>query len=473
MQAASIRVREGPADELAVIALRAQASTNASGTAIALSEGNEAEMICRARAGSSAPEVGTALRVDGSFTGLCVQSGKELRCDDAENDTRVDKEAIRALGIRSMVAIPIKVEGRVVGVLAAFALTANAFATAHVVVLKTMAGKVAAYLERKQRDEADTPDPLPAPPVKAATITAAASPAPLPAVVTKPAEPLPTTRQLPVIPKVEPVRTTPLAGETDPAPLTKRPPPLSKEKDTNSRDEQKKSETHFRRPAFGTLDAAAAPESKPRFNVLSVLNVLIMGAAAAAVIAVVLAISIKIRRPAAAPQPVPVVEPFAAPAPDSANAQPPAKNSPAAPPAKHDVGQPVREEEQPEREVTVALSPAPSRISGARDTSASTSDAPAISLGGMPASGALSNLAGPVSQPPRPRLLRQSEFEQVRVIKKVPPIYPLIARQRGLTSSVVVQGMIDKNGRISQLQLISGSPLFRDAAFEAVKQWVL
>src|SRR5262249_50452610 len=157
--------------------------TNASGTAIALSEGNADEMICRARAGSSAPEVGTALRVEGTFTGLCIQSGKELRCDDAETDTRVDKAAIRALGIRSMVAIPIKQEGRVVGVLAVFAPTAHAFTIPHVLVLKTMADEIAAYLQRKQRDEAYSPEPLPAPPAKAVVASAAASPAPPPAAV--------------------------------------------------------------------------------------------------------------------------------------------------------------------------------------------------------------------------------------------------------------------------------------------------
>src|SRR5262249_8014502 len=175
------KVREEPSNELAVIAQRAQAFTNASGTAIALSEGNAADFICRARAGSSAPEVGTALRVEGTFTGLCIQSGKELRCDDAETDTRVDTAAIRALGIRSMVAIPIKEEGRVVGVLAVFAPTTRAFTITHVAGLKTMADQIAAYLERKQRVEAYSHEPLPAPPAKAAT----ASPVPPPTVVNK------------------------------------------------------------------------------------------------------------------------------------------------------------------------------------------------------------------------------------------------------------------------------------------------
>ena len=48
-QAVRIRVRAESYDELAVLAQRAQALTNASGTAIALSEGKAAEIICRAR----------------------------------------------------------------------------------------------------------------------------------------------------------------------------------------------------------------------------------------------------------------------------------------------------------------------------------------------------------------------------------------------------------------------------------------
>src|SRR5215831_5683978 len=148
---ASRRGRGASSDDLTVIAQRAQAFTNASGVAIALSEGNADEIICRARSGSSAPDVGAALRVEGSFTGLCISTGKELRCDDCETDTRVDTAAIRALGIRSMVVTPIKEENRVIGVLAVFAPTPHAFTITHVAVLKTMGDQIAALLQRERR----------------------------------------------------------------------------------------------------------------------------------------------------------------------------------------------------------------------------------------------------------------------------------------------------------------------------------
>src|ERR1041385_1324713 len=183
---ASKRARGASPDELAVIAQRAQAFTNASGVAIALSEGNADEIICRARSGASAPDIGAALRVEGTFTGLCIQSGKELRCDDCETDTRVDTAAIRALNIRSMVVTPIKEDSRVIGVLAVFAPTPHAFTITHVAVLKTMADQISPFLqkERRAREENVQAEPVraPAPVVLAKPVPAAApqvAPAPV------------------------------------------------------------------------------------------------------------------------------------------------------------------------------------------------------------------------------------------------------------------------------------------------------
>jgi TonB family protein len=476
LQAVKVRVRAESYDELAILAQRAQALTNASGTAIALSEGNAAEIICRARAGSVAPEVGTALLFEGTFTGLCIQSGKELRCDDAETDNRVDKEATRELGIRSMVAVPIKEEGRVVGVLAAFAPAPHAFSITHVVVLKTMADQIAAYLHRTLGDEARSPQPLPAPPMKAAAASAAAPPALPPPVVTKPAKPASKQRQLPVLPKVDATRATKFAEEIDRA-------PSSQKKATHSRDEQKESKigflrafgTFFRR-ASGTRDAAAAPGNRPGASVL------ILGAAAVVVIAVAVGLSFKLRRPPAAPQPEPALEMSSSPGtpvipstpatPISASVKvQPEKNTPPALP-ENDEPQLYRSEVRPKREATVVLPVGPSKISEARDNPAPTFDAPAISLSNVPASGSLSDLVSPASQPPNPRLLTQSEFEPVTAITKVQPVYPLVAKEHKLTGNVVVQGIVNKNGKISNLQQIGGSPLFRDAAFAAVRQWV-
>ncbi len=260
-------------DELTVIAQRAQAFTNASGVAIALSEGSTDEIICRARSGASAPDVGAALRVEGSFTGLCIQSGKELRCDDCETDTRVDTAAIRALNIRSMVVTPIRDENRVIGVLAVFAPTPHAFTITHVAVLKTMADQITAHLqrERRAREESPQPEPArpPAPVVTAKPVVAAppAAPAASPSVVVKPAAVTPPTRAAaPSVARVEPLK-APTPVEVVPLAT----PPIKEEKRMDPP-----------RAGLGTFDTMAAEgkQSGSRMVIIGVVAMVVIAAGA-------------------------------------------------------------------------------------------------------------------------------------------------------------------------------------------------
>jgi len=267
---ASKRARGASPDDLAVVAQRAQAFTNASGVAIALSEGNADEIVCRARSGSSAPDVGATLRVEGSFTGLCIQTGKELRCDDCETDTRVDTAAIRALGIRSMVVTPIREDSRVVGVLAAFAPTPHAFTITHVAVLKTMADQISALLQKERRARDENPQAeAPRPSVPAITAKPAAVPMPTqaaqPAVVIKPSSPAPRAAA-PAMAKVETTKSVPL----EVVPLAM--PPKKEERRVDPAP----------RANFGTFDSVAAEDKKPgsRFMMIGVVAVLVIAAAA-------------------------------------------------------------------------------------------------------------------------------------------------------------------------------------------------
>ena len=141
-------------DELAVIAQRAQTFTSASGAAIAMREGNN-EFITQARCGSTAPDIDSEVQLDGSFAGQAIKSGKDLRCDDAETDPRVNVYAARSLGIRSMVVIPIKDERQVFGILSVFAPSPQSFTITHVAVLKTMADQVALLARRQRRGRPD------------------------------------------------------------------------------------------------------------------------------------------------------------------------------------------------------------------------------------------------------------------------------------------------------------------------------
>src|SRR2546427_4214481 len=121
---------------LQLVAERALAFTRARGAAIALSQGGE--MICLASAGPDAPGLGVRLQVGSGFSGECVRSGRLLRCDDSETDPSVDRESCRALGVRSMVAVPIRSGDAVIGLLEVFSPKRNAFSANDSTVLQRL-----------------------------------------------------------------------------------------------------------------------------------------------------------------------------------------------------------------------------------------------------------------------------------------------------------------------------------------------
>jgi len=57
------------------------------------------------------------------------------------------------------------------------------------------------------------------------------------------------------------------------------------------------------------------------------------------------------------------------------------------------------------------------------------------------------------------------------VLRKVDPVYPLLAQQENVQGSVVLQARIDKDGNVQAVQVVSGPTILTSAALEAVKQW--
>jgi len=138
---------------LQLIAARTQTLIHASGAAIALTDHEPEFMVCRASAGPDAPPVGARLQVGSGFSGECVKTGRLLRCDDTENDSRVDAESCRALGIRSMIAVPVRVGEKSIGILEVFSAQPNAFSESESRVLQRLAETVLAALNRAARAE--------------------------------------------------------------------------------------------------------------------------------------------------------------------------------------------------------------------------------------------------------------------------------------------------------------------------------
>jgi TonB family protein len=56
-------------------------------------------------------------------------------------------------------------------------------------------------------------------------------------------------------------------------------------------------------------------------------------------------------------------------------------------------------------------------------------------------------------------------------VHKVPPVYPPLARQMGVTGSVTVTTTVDASGKVIKAESTSGNKLLANAAIDAVKQW--
>jgi len=57
------------------------------------------------------------------------------------------------------------------------------------------------------------------------------------------------------------------------------------------------------------------------------------------------------------------------------------------------------------------------------------------------------------------------------LIHRVQPEYPPLARQARIQGTVVLRAVISREGRIENLQVLSGHPLLVPAALAAVRQW--
>src|SRR6202158_4983848 len=82
---------------LQLVTERALTLTGASGAALAFL--TEDKMICRARTGDPAPPLGTPVNVKEGLSGECVRNDLLVSCEDTGNDSRVDPEVCRTLGL--------------------------------------------------------------------------------------------------------------------------------------------------------------------------------------------------------------------------------------------------------------------------------------------------------------------------------------------------------------------------------------
>lgn len=131
---------------ISAITERAQHLTGATGAAIALRAGDE--IVCRARTGRTAPDLGVRLQTDSGISAEAVRSGEIMLCHDAERNPRVDLASCRRLGVRSILVSPLRHYRRTLGVFEVLSSTPGAFDERDVATMQLLSGMMVAAISR-------------------------------------------------------------------------------------------------------------------------------------------------------------------------------------------------------------------------------------------------------------------------------------------------------------------------------------
>jgi protein TonB len=82
---------------------------------------------------------------------------------------------------------------------------------------------------------------------------------------------------------------------------------------------------------------------------------------------------------------------------------------------------------------------------------------------------------GTAPAPPKPRptgpVRVGGNVQAARIINRINPVYPPLARQTRISGTVRLHAIIGKDGTIQSLEVMSGHPLLQQAALDAVRQW--
>lgn len=79
--------------------------------------------------------------------------------------------------------------------------------------------------------------------------------------------------------------------------------------------------------------------------------------------------------------------------------------------------------------------------------------------------------APPVTAPAKGPVRMGGQVAEANVIRRVEPLYPLLARTARVQGTVEFTAVISKEGRVEKLQLVRGHPLLVNAARETILQW--
>ncbi|MBI2818820.1 MAG: energy transducer TonB [Acidobacteria bacterium] len=98
--------------------------------------------------------------------------------------------------------------------------------------------------------------------------------------------------------------------------------------------------------------------------------------------------------------------------------------------------------------------------------------------GGFAGGGAGGVLGGIIAAPPPPppppppeRVRVGGQVQSAKLVNQARPVYPPLARQARIQGTVRLEAVINKQGQIEELTVVSGHPMLIQAALDAVAKW--
>ncbi len=136
------------------------------------------------------------------------------------------------------------------------------------------------------------------------------------------------------------------------------------------------------------------------------------------------------------------------------------------------------DQKTPNRVPDISASLTAHPVSSKRSVSGDAEPAPSVDAGAASSSGELQGISvsSEVVPPPPPAEAEApvkvgGEVKPPKLISTVLPVYPAMAKSTGIQGAVVVEASVDKSGNVVGTKLISGPPMLRQAAVDALRRW--
>jgi TonB family protein len=152
-------------------------------------------------------------------------------------------------------------------------------------------------------------------------------------------------------------------------------------------------------------------------------------------------------------------------------------NASKAPVAEHADASAPLDEKSAKRAADIAAAVNAHPVASQRSSSDDAAPAPSVDAGDASAGGALqgitvsSELAPPPPAETKAPIKQGGDVKPPKIISSVLPIYPSIAKSTGIQGSVVVETSIDATGKVVATKVLSGPPVLRQAAIDALRRW--